>query len=147
LVIALVVTPANVLDRHAAPELMKKAKQKAPTIKKVFVDTGYNGPCKVGLERDFDVSVEIVARKDLQSGTWQGPQLPLFKAVPAFLVLPRRWVVERTNAWTTRPRRLCKDQDLRIDVAEAWVWLTHASLLMRRTAHAQETTAAPALAC
>jgi putative transposase len=144
LVIAVLVTPANILDRHAAPDVLARAKKKAPGIKKVFVDSGYNGACKTKLEKTFAVDVEIVTRKDRIAGIWQGPQLPLFATLPAFQVLPRRWVVERTNAWTSRPRRLCKDQDLRIDVAEAWIWLTHGSLLMRRLAHATTSEAAAA---
>jgi putative transposase len=67
-------------------------------------------------------------------GVWQGPQLPLFATLPAFQVLPKRWVIERTNAWTDRHRRLAKDQDQRLDVAEAWIWFVHAALLMRRLA-------------
>ena len=84
-----------------------------------------------------NLSVEVVKRNASKGGgVWQGPQLPLFPVLPAFQVLPKRWVVERTNAWTDRPRRLAKDQDLLPAVAEAWVWFVHASLLMRRIAAA-----------
>ena len=124
------------MDRDAADAVVDKAKKKCPTLKKLFVDSGYNGKCQARLAATFHLDVEIVSRKDRFAGVWQGPQLPLWKPEPAFKVLPRRWVVERTNAWSTRPRRLCKDQDLRIDVAEAWLWFAHASLLMRRLAAA-----------
>ena len=67
-------------------------------------------------------------------GRWHDAQLPLPGVAPSsvFVVLPRRWVIERTNAWTSRCRRLQKDQDRRVDVATAWVWFAHATLLLRR---------------
>ena len=128
---------AGVADRDAADDVLRRAKAKYPAIKKVFVDGGYAGWCAARLAATFEVAVDVVKRpRSIGGGVWQGPQLPLFAALPAFQVLPKRWVVERTNAWSCRPRRLAKDHEQRLDVAEAWVWLAHASLLMRRVAAA-----------
>jgi hypothetical protein len=51
-------------------------------------------------------------------------QAPLFQAPDrAFVVLPTRWIIERTNAWTDRPRRRNKGHDRDLAVSEAWIWL------------------------
>lgn len=49
-----------------------------------------------------------------------------------FVVLPKRWVVERTHAWIERARRLVMHHDRRTDVAETWVWLAQARTLAAR---------------
>lgn len=49
-----------------------------------------------------------------------------------FVVLPRRWVVERTFAWLNRNRRLAKDFEASLDSALAWLLLASVKLLMRR---------------
>ena len=75
-------------------------------------------------------------------GRWHEGQLPLFHATRAFTVLPKRWVVERTNAWNLRPRRLTMDHDRLLDVSEGWIWLAEARRLLRRiTADAQRSAA------
>ena len=49
-----------------------------------------------------------------------------------FVVLAKRWVVERTHAWNERARRLVMHHDRLPSVSEAWVWLTEARILLRR---------------
>ncbi|MBH8613368.1 transposase, partial [Pseudomonas mohnii] len=49
-----------------------------------------------------------------------------------FVVMPKRWVVERTHAWNERARRLIMHHDRLLDVSEAWVWLAEARMLARR---------------
>ena len=51
-------------------------------------------------------------------------------------MLPRRWVIERTNSWTVGCRRLTMDHDRRVDVASGWIWLAHMQMLARRIAYA-----------
>ncbi|MDQ3555257.1 MAG: IS5/IS1182 family transposase, partial [Gemmatimonadota bacterium] len=46
--------------------------------------------------------------------------------------LPKRWVIERTNAWIERPRRMNKDHDRNLEVSTAWIWLTEGRMLLRR---------------
>ena len=50
----------------------------------------------------------------------------------AFVVLPRRWVVERTLGWLTRHRRLVRDYQARMEVSEAMIDFAMAGLLIRR---------------
>jgi transposase len=51
-----------------------------------------------------------------------------------FVVLPRRWVVERTLAWLNRNRRLAKDFEASIESAKAWVYVASMQLILRRIA-------------
>jgi len=68
-------------------------------------------------------------------GTWVDPQQqPSLFDVPSrgFQVLPKRWIIERTNAWNDRPRRLNKDHDRNLAVSEGWIWLAEGRRLLRR---------------
>ena len=69
-------------------------------------------------------------------GRWIRPEQPDLFTVAAdakgFVVLAKRWAVERTHAWNERARRLVMHHDRLASVAEAWVWLTEARLLLRR---------------
>ncbi len=49
-----------------------------------------------------------------------------------FMVLPMRWVVERTHAWTERWRRTVMHHDRKLAVSAAWVWLAEARMLLNR---------------
>ena len=110
---------------------------KYPSIEKVYADSAYAGKYAKEVKQRHDVDVEVVRRPTQR---WHDAQLPLFEE-PAFVVLPKRWVVERTHAWSGRPRRLAKDQDRRLDVASAWIWFTEARILLRRLT---QQVAAPA---
>lgn len=134
LLLAVVVTAASVQDRDAAPVVLDAALDRYPTIAMVFVDQGYAGRCADEL-RTRDVRVEVVRRRERVWTTNQLSLLPL--PARSFEVLPRRWVIERTNAWNDSPRRMAKDYDRLLDVSASWIWLTEARLLLRRVATAQ----------
>ena len=51
-----------------------------------------------------------------------------------FVVLPRRWVVERTFAWLTQSRRLSKDYEFLPESSQAWIYLAMIRLMIRRLA-------------
>ena len=55
-------------------------------------------------------------------------------AAKGFVLLPRRWVVERTFAWLNRNRRLAKDVEASIESAEAWLYIASVKLMSRRLA-------------
>ncbi|GGB14211.1 hypothetical protein GCM10011491_47130 [Brucella endophytica] len=90
-----------------------------PFLLKLYADGGYQGPqFQKGLQKAIaQVNVEIVKRSDQAKG---------------FIVLPRRWVVERTFAWLNRCRRLVKDWECLNTRALAFLKLASIRLMMRR---------------
>ncbi len=90
-----------------------------PFLKKIFADSAYQGPIfKQGVARLLgNVDVEIVKRSDTAKG---------------FVLLPRRWVVERTLAWLGRCRRLAKDFETKTRKALAFLKLASIRLMMRK---------------
>ncbi len=134
LLLAVLVTTANVQDRDAAAPAMARAMAKYPTIEKLYVDGGYSGRCPRQLMRDHDIEVEVIRHPGNRNvGGWYQGQMPLFEDIPSgFVVLPKRWVVERTNAWIIQPRRMARDYDRNPAVSEAWIWLAEARILLRR---------------
>jgi transposase len=64
-----------------------------------------------------DWTLEIVKRSDAAKG---------------FILLPRRWVVERTFAWLNRNRRLAKDVEATIESAVRWLFIASVKLMSRR---------------
>ena len=95
--LALHVTPANADDR-AEVGRMAKAIQVATddSVEIAFVDQGYTGDRPAAAAKAHGIALEVV-------------KLP--KAKRGFVLLPRRWVVERSFAWATRFRRLVKDYE------------------------------------
>jgi transposase len=71
-------------------------------------------------------------------GRWHtdSPHGDLFDAAApqGFVLLPKRWVVERTHAWVERSRRLIMHHDRAAYIATNWVWLAEARMLARRLA-------------
>ena len=133
LLLAVSVTAASVQDRDAAPAAVASACAKHTTIEKLFADAAYAGQCAQRLEHELSIAVDIVRRPNA-AGEWVNTQLPLWPAAGGFVVLPKRWVVERTHAWTERCRRLVMHHDRSPRHAEAWVWLAQAGILLRRLA-------------
>jgi putative transposase len=111
---------ANVQDRDGAPEVIKALRFRFPWLRHIFADGGYAGPkLKEALAEHGDWTLEIVKRSDTAEG---------------FVVLPRRWVVERTFAWLGRCRRLAKDWEKSIESAAAWTNIASIRLTTRRIA-------------
>ncbi len=90
-----------------------------PFLKKLFVDSGYQGPkFAKGLAKVLPhLDIEIVKRSDQVSG---------------FVVLPKRWIVERTIAWLNRCRRLAKDCENLNRKALAFLRLASIRLMLRK---------------
>ena len=133
LLLAVLITAANVQDRDAALPAVDLAKTKVPGIKMLYVDGGYAGGRAEDIRRRHQIEVEVVRHPaNRKVGRWQEGQLPLFDILKGFVVLPKRWVIERTNAWNDRPRRMNKDHDRNLAVSTAWVWLTEGHMLLRR---------------
>ena len=131
------VVPANVQDRDGADQVVHDAIYKYPSLEKLYVDGGYSGTCAVHLKQEHQIDVEVVRHPANRNvGRWvnpdQGELFPVLADSNGFVVLPKRWVVERTHAWYERCRRLIMHHDRLLSVSEAWVWLTDARMLVRR---------------
>jgi transposase len=133
LLVAVLVTAASVQDRDAALPAIELAMAKAPGIKMLYADSGYEGKRAQEIRERHNIEVEIVRHPgSRKGGLWHEGQLPLFDFSRTFTVLPKRWVIERTNAWNERPRRMNKDHDRNLSVSTAWIWLTEGRMLLRR---------------
>ena len=118
--IGLKVHEASIQDRDGAPEVLASIRHSHPWLRHVFADGGYAGDkLETALANMGEWSIEIVKRSDTAKG---------------FVLLPRRWVVERTFAWLGRSRRLAKDFEATIASATAWVLMASIRLLTRRLA-------------
>jgi transposase len=110
---------ASVQDRDGANRLLRQARKRFPFIERIVADGGYQGPKMTALvARTGAWTLEIVKRSDLRH----------------FVVLPKRWIVERTLAWISRNRRLCRDYERHARKAAAFVRLAMIRIMLRRLA-------------
>lgn len=111
-----IVHDASIQDRDGAPSLIASACESFPTLVHLFADGGYAGEkLQSAMEKADGPVIEIVKRPD---------------GVTGFVVIARRWVVERTFAWFGRCRCLAKDWEASIASSEAWLLIAS----IRRTA-------------
>jgi len=113
------VTTADIHDSRGAVPLMRRASAAWPRLSMVFADAGYRG--QTVAEAVPGLAVTVVTGPPNQNG---------------FVVQKRRWVVERTIAWINRNRRLAKNYERLRVVAEAFITLAAAMILVRRIAKA-----------
>ena len=137
LLLAVSVTAASVQDRDASYAAVAAAKQKYRSVQTLFVDGGYSGQCARTLQERHGLNVEVVRHPANGNGGYlyhpaQGTLFPVQANANGFVVLPKRWVVERTHAWNDKARRLIMHHDRLAHVSEAWVWLAEARRLLRR---------------
>jgi transposase len=117
LLLSVVVHPASVQDRDGARELLRKARRRFPFIERIFADAGYQGPKMVStVAKTGCWKMEIVKRSDRRR----------------FVVLPKRWIVERTFAWISRNRRLARDFERYARTVAAFVRLAMIRLMLKR---------------
>ncbi len=123
ILLAVVVTSAAVDDAAAAPAVLKQlARRDYPRLQIVWADGKYHNYDLYGWkarQRSLRWKLEIVNRPRDTKG---------------FVLLPKRWVVERTFAWLGRSRRLSKDYERRIESSEAMVRLSAIGSLLHRIA-------------
>jgi len=113
-----VVHPADIQDRDgAALVLDKRTRALFPFILRIFADAGYRGPhAAAAAARTGDWIIEVVPRNELHT----------------FVVLPKRWIVERTIAWLNRCRRLAKDWENLNRKALTFLRLASIRLMLRK---------------
>lgn len=104
-----IVHAADIQDRDGAPLVIEAACDSWPTLSRLFADGGYAGwKLELALLQKMDTPpvIEIVRRPNAATG---------------FVVIARRWVVERTFAWLGRCRRLAKDWEKSVSSSNAWL--------------------------
>jgi transposase len=117
LLLVAVVTTASVQDRDGACPLLALLRERFSTITLVWADGGYARRLVLWARTVLRLTVTIIKRTDDVTG---------------FVVLPRRWVVERTFGWLMRHRRLVRDYERRPEHHEAMVWWANVSIMTRR---------------
>ena len=116
----IVVHSAGIQDRDSAALVFEKIRQRFNWLELVWADGGYNArQVKEAVAKQPGLRVEIVKRSDDTKG---------------FVVLPRRWVVERTFSWFGRNRRLAKDYENLAASLAAFVTLAAIQLGIKRLA-------------
>jgi putative transposase len=125
LLLAVLVTAADVDDGVAAPEIFEQVESGAfPRLEKVYADNKYhNHALYAWMQENVNYVLEIVRRRPDQEG---------------FQKLPQRWVVERTLAWLGRCRRLSKEYERRTDTSETIIKISMMHLMLKRLAPAED---------
>jgi transposase len=117
------ITPADVQDRDGGLMLLATMFGQFPFLKRIFADSAYAGPVFQGGLTSIlpGLVTEIVRRSDRAKG---------------FVVLPKRWIVERTIGWLGRCRRLAKDWENLSQSALAFLRLASIRLMLRKLCNA-----------
>ncbi len=114
----MVVHAASVQDRDGAKLVIGRLFDRFPRLKLIWADAAYRGEQLVEwVKRLAGWVLEIVKRPKEQKG---------------FVVLPRRWVVERTFGWLGRYRRLSKDYEERPASSETIILIAMINLMVHR---------------
>ncbi len=117
-----IVHSAGVQDRDGAALVIDRIRQRFNWLELIWADAGYNArQVEAAVAKQPALRVEIVKRPDGMKG---------------FIVLPRRWVAERTFSWFGRNRRLAKDYENLADTLAAFITLACIQLALRRLARA-----------
>ena len=140
---------AKVFDHEGIKTLLSKADERFPRLSHLWLDAGYRGEDKGAdwvrktlgwsvdlLERPKKPAPEEVLMRWAREWAKEGVAVEWRKLLPpeGFVVLPRRWVVERTIAWIDQQRRMSKDYERLCASGEALVYAAMIRLMTRRLA-------------
>lgn len=118
--LALVVTPANEQDRAQVAELAEAVQEvTGETVALAFVDQGYTGDQPAADAEAHGIRLEVVKHTEAKRG---------------FVLLPRRWVVERSFGWMARFRRLARDYERLPETVAGLHFLAFSCLMLRQFA-------------
>ncbi len=97
--------------------MIQNEKENLSTVQKIIVDAGYTDEkFASAIKTIINANVEVVKRNELHS----------------FVVLPKRWVVERSFAWLEKCRRLWKNCERKLNTSLQMVVLSFISILLKR---------------
>jgi len=143
---------AKVMDYEGIKALLDRAKGLFPRLSHLWMDAGYRGEAKGAdwVKKTLGWRVEIVSRPRKAAPeevlmAWarewskEGAKVDWQKLLPpqGFVVLPRRWVVERTYSWIDQNRRMSKDYERLATTSEAFIYVAMSRLMVRQLARAQ----------
>jgi putative transposase len=149
LVLKAKVHSAKVMDYEGIKALLLRADERFPRLFQLWLDAGYRGEDKGAdwVRKTLGWSVELVERPRKPAPqevlmAWaeewakEGVTVDWQKLLPpkGFVVLPRRWVVERTISWIDQNRRMSKDYERLCASGEALVYAAMIRLMTRRIA-------------
>jgi putative transposase len=120
LLLAVMVTGADVQDRDGARMLLPLLRHRLTRLRLIWADSAYTGLLATwlyGLRRRHRIRLEIIKRSDQAKG---------------FVLLPKRWVVERTFGWFGKYRRLSKDYEYLAASSEAMIYVAMIHIMVRR---------------
>jgi len=116
--LALHVTPANEDDREQVAKLCEDLQAATgESVEIAFVDQGYTGPRAAQAAAEHGIQLEVVKLAEAKRG---------------FVLLPRRWVVERSFGWTGRFRRLARDYERLAETLKGMHYIAFAILFIKR---------------
>lgn len=116
--LALKVTAASEQERHQVFELaLQVQKATGQSVSLAYVDQGYTGDQPAADAQAHGIRLEVVRLPEAKKG---------------FVLLPRRWVVERTIGWLARFRRLARDYERLNETLVGWHWLAIVVLMLHR---------------
>ena len=114
---AIHVTTANVTDRAGAILMFEEAKHNLAGVQNILVDGGYRGDSfATEVHQILNATVEVVKRNELHQ----------------FVVLPKRWIVERSFSWLEKCRRLWKNCERYLGTSLQMVSLAFVGLILKR---------------
>lgn len=116
--LAVYITPANVSDTAGAVQTLPLLKRCAHGLKVIWCDGGY-----------FEGAFEQAQKQGLKLEPVRRPE-----GQKGFVLLPKRWVVERTFAWLSRCRRLDREYEVTTESSQAFILLAMSKLMLNRLA-------------
>lgn len=116
LLLDVIVHPANIQDRDGGRLLIKRARTTVEKLEKIFADAGYRGAFVDWVKDNYETAVEIIKRNELHK----------------FVLLPKRWIVERTLSWISKARRLSKEYETTTKNEESMIYISMIHLMVKR---------------
>src|SRR5215211_2304941 len=135
------------MDYEGIKTLLRRAIERFPRLRHLWLDAGYRGEDKAAdwVRKALGWSVDLVERprklvREEVLMRWarqwakEGVDVGWQRLLPhkGFVVLPRRWVVERTIAWVDQNRRMSKGYERLCASGEAFVYAAMSRLMLRR---------------
>lgn len=115
---AVIVTAGDVQDEQGALRLIAKSEELQENAKVLWADSSYNRKSiKTALEKQTNARLELKRRP---------------KDAKGFVVIPKRWIVERSNAWVSGYRRTQRDHERTVKSSESWIYISQIKTLLNR---------------